>query len=469
MRLRRFTEWTAALLLALVLAAGNASAVELEAEARVRPFGQNVLTVTSDDGGRLTIEVTGGSIPLENAVTDLRIGGGTVEIPWEALTFGGEPIGQGRVTLHATLRGSDRTVEQTEITTEIGKPVPAALCCLTAAQEFFADGKSMLRIEAALSAAGNGTVSICPKNRPDYVVWREQRRFGGTEPEVFKWNGKGRDGQLRTPGEYVISVWSAACPERVQTAEITLTKQPLPKAELAVTGSLIPEDLHDDAAAWAALTAPVAVGDGPEGQGLRIMKEKGGRGGVIGTVSCRTAGLAVLEINDDGWVKVGAWTQAAGYYTEGYVRADKLKMICPNDRYGAVVDKKNQTMTVYERGQRIGTVMISTGLTTPEDRKADTHSGVYLLGTRMEDFMQDGHLYCYPIRIDGFNLIHQIGYAPEGTGKNFDEEVAALGSKASHGCIRVDARITEENNGINAWWVWTHMGHDSKIIVTPED
>ena len=41
-----------------------------------------------------------------------------------------------------------------------------------------------------------------------------------------------------------------------------------------------------------------------------------------------------------------------------------------------------------------------------------------------------------------------------------------LGTMASHGCIRVDARVTEESGGINAWWIWTHMGHDCKIIIT---
>ena len=457
-----------AALLVTAAYAVSASAVELTA-GRIRAFQQNMLTVTSDDGGRLTIEVVNGTLSLENAVTDLWIPGGTLEIPWEALTYGGEPISPGTVTLRATLRGSDRTVEQTEITAEVGSPVPAALCCLPAAQRFYADGKSSLRIEAALSAAGNCEISISPRDNPDEVIWHDRQNIAGEEPGTFRWNGRDRKRQICPPGDYVISVWSRACPEQVKTAEITLTAEPLPEAKLTVTGSLIPENLNDDVAVWEALTAPVAVGEGPEGQGLRIMKEKGSRSGVAGTVACRTVGLAILETDDDGWVKVGAWRQGDGYYLEGYVKADKLTMIRPNTRYGAVVDKNAQRMTVYEAGRKIGTVAVSTGLTTAEDRKADTHSGVFLLGTRMEDFTQDGHVYCYPIRIDCFNLIHQIGFAREGAGRNFDEEIATLGSKASHGCIRVDARITEESNGINAWWIWTHMGHDTKIIVTPEE
>ncbi len=43
-----------------------------------------------------------------------------------------------------------------------------------------------------------------------------------------------------------------------------------------------------------------------------------------------------------------------------------------------------------------------------------------------------------------------------------------LGHKASHGCIRMDPRVTEECNGINAWWVWTHLGRDTKVLVTED-
>ena len=113
--------------------------------------------------------------------------------------------------------------------------------------------------------------------------------------------------------------------------------------------------------------------------------------------------------------------------------------------------------------------MVSTGFTTAEDRTADTHSGIYLLGTRMDGFGTDGHTYAYPIRMERLNLIHQMGYEMKNGERDFSAEMETLGTMASHGCVRVDARITEENNGINAWWIWTHMGHDSKIIVTPED
>ena len=457
--------------LLLIAAAFSASAVTIEA-GRIRPFDDNILTVTSEDGGRLTIEAVSGTIPLENPVTNLPVEGGTVEIHWDGLSYNGEPLTPGSVTLRATLKGSDRTVEAAEIRRETGAPVPAVLCCLPAAQEFYPDGKHVLKIEVAVSARGTYEVSIARKDDPEEILWHSRTTYsdrGG--PIVLRWDGKGKNHKFCPPGEYIISARSVFRGQYVQTADLTILEEPLPEPELTVTGSLIPADLEDDAAVWAALMAPVAVGDGGEGKGLVLMKEKNARWSKerAGTVNCRTVGLEILEVYDDGWAKVAGWTQPDGKYTEGYVKQDKLKMVRPNSRYGAVVDKKKQTLTVYENGKKIGTVMVSTGWTSAEDRSADTHSGVYLMGTRLDDFADYGHTYCYPVRIDGYNLIHQMGYVMSNGERDFSSEMETLGTSASHGCIRVDARITEENNGINAWWIWTHMGHDTKIIVIPED
>lgn len=460
---------TAIALAFLLLLAGAvpAAAVELKADS-IRPFAENILTVTSEDGGRLTIEAVSGTIPLENPVTDLRIGPGSVEVTWPALTYGGEPLSRGKVILRATLTGTDRTTEQTEITAEVGAPLPAALCCLPTARRFYADGRKTLRVEIAISAEGIYEITAAPKDCPEEEVWHVRKYLEAKEPVVLQWDGKDTKHKICPPGEYMITARSGACPERTATAEVTLLDEPLPEPELTVTGGLIPADLTDDAAVWEKLTRPVVIGDGPEGMGLKIMKGKTAREGYAGTISCRTVGVEVLEVEEDGWVRIGAWTQAGGYYTEGYVRADKLRVIRPNDRYGAVLDKKAQTLTVYEEGKRLGTVQVSTGYTTTASRTADTHSGVYLLGTRMKEFGMDGHTYSYPIRIDGRNLIHQMGFVKENGQRNFEEELARIGTKASHGCIRVDARVTEENGGINAWWIWTHLGHDTKIIITQE-
>ena len=117
-----------ALALLLLLLAGTvcASAVELTA-GTIRAFDSNILQVSSEDGGRLTIEAWNGTLPLKNIVTDLRVEPGTVEISWDGLSYGGEPVPAGKIRLRATLTGSDRTVEQAEITVNADTPLAAAV------------------------------------------------------------------------------------------------------------------------------------------------------------------------------------------------------------------------------------------------------------------------------------------------------------------------------------------------------
>ena len=306
--MRRLSAALAALVLGLS-AMACASAVELKAD-QIRPFDDNVITVSSEEGGLLTIEAVSGSVPLENPVTDMKIGPGTVDIPWAALTYGGEPLQTGKVTLRATLRGADRTTEAAEIRTAVGKPVPAVVACLPASRTFYADGKNQLKIECAVSNHGAIELSIAPKADPENEVWHFKTTYSDKAPLVIRWDGRGKDRSPCPPGDYVISAWSVARSGYVQTAEVTLLSEPLPEPALALTGPLIPEDLSDDAAVWAALISPVVVGEGPEGKGLYIMADKTAGAGRIASVSCRTVGVEVLEICDDHWVKIGVWRQA---------------------------------------------------------------------------------------------------------------------------------------------------------------
>ena len=446
----------------------SASALELKAGS-VRSFDENILTVVSDTGGILTIEAFSGTIPLKPPVSGMEIAAGTTSVTWDGLTYGGEPLKRGRMTLRATLEKADGTVEQAEANIGIRRPIPAVTCCLPAAETFCPDGKNYLRIEVAMSERNPCDLIIASADNPDEIIWHQRIENNTYEPAIFRWNGKNNKNQICPPGRYILTAYTPNHRQWTQQAEVTILGEPIPEPELCVTGSLIPEDLTDDAAVWAALTAPVAVGIGGEGKGLQIRDGKTMTSGKAGNCSCRTVGLAILEICGDGWVKIAVWRQTDGVYTEGYVQEDQLMMIRPNTRYGALLDKKAQTLTVYEYGKRLGTVSVSTGLVTADTPRADTHSGVYLMGTRMADFTREGYTYCYPVRIDGSNLIHQAGFEMRGGERWFEDQLATLGSKASHGCVRVDPRITEENNGINAWWIWTHLPHDTKIIITPDE
>ena len=444
--------------------AASGCALELRAKA-VRPFGDNPLTVTSEQPGTLTIQAWMGTLALKDVVTEKEIASGASEINWTGLTWQDEPIPRGNVRLKATLTLEDGTAEEAETTVQIASPHPAVISCIPTAASFHPDGKTPLNIECTLSAAGTCLVDIAAVENPEEVLWHGQELCDGKSAVVFKWYGKNRERYTCPPGEYLITAHSKTQPRWTQTAVVTILEDPLPPLEITETGFLIPEDLTDDAAVWAALTAPIVVGKGPEGKGLVIYERQGNRYERIASISCRTAGVTVLETaNEDGMVRVGVWRQNDSVYTEGYVQEENLQVIRPNGLYGAVLDKKAQTMTIYGRGEKLGTMMVSTGLEN-KGRISETNSGAYLLGTRLSSFFNDGYTYNYPIRIDGFNLVHQIGYKMRDGQVDFSDHIAQLGTKASHGCVRMDAR---GDQGLNAWWVWTHMGRDSKIIITDD-
>ena len=63
----------------------------------------------------------------------------------------------------------------------------------------------------------------------------------------------------------------------------------------------------------------------------------------------------MLEIRDD-WVQVSAWNHESGAKIVGWVLRKKLKVEYPSVRYGILIDKKNQTLSVFEGGKRIETL-----------------------------------------------------------------------------------------------------------------
>ena len=49
---------------------------------------------------------------------------------------------------------------------------------------------------------------------------------------------------------------------------------------------------------------------------------------------------------------------------------------------------------------------------------------------------------------------------------DFSAQAAQLGQRASEGCVRVDWR-TDEDHGVNAYWLWTHLPYRTKVLVLP--
>jgi len=446
----------------LLPAACHASALELTA-GTVTPFAENRIVVRSESAGTLTVTPALPDFSLRNAAENLQVEAGKTEIVWDGLSWHGEPLPSGTLTLNASLVLPSGEVSEASVRVKVGNPLCAAVSCLPAA-DLFCPAQGSLRIECGLSRKGSVKLEIGSAGEPGKVLRTLTGKAKDTVPVQLKWDGKDQSRRPLPAGEYLLTAFSPACPEHRVTASVILTDDPVTVPDVFVTGEIIPADPEDDEAVWAALTAPAVVGAGTEGQGLYLMKKKKYAPG--GSISARTVAVRVMELAEKGWCQVAVWRQAVGEYMEGWVQRDKLTVIAPRLHYGVLINKKQQTLTVYQDGRRLGTLRISTGLLSSGNPLAATPPGVYLIGSRMKDFQNDGFHYDYPIRLHGDYLLHTVGYKTKNGSRIYTEELDNLGSPASHGCVRMDIRPAEDGSGLNAWWVWTHLGRDTRVIVT---
>ena len=177
-----------------------------------------------------------------------------------------------------------------------------------------------------------------------------------------------------------------------------------------------------------------------------------------------TQGLEVIGVQGN-WAHVRAWDHENGQPAEGYLLHKKLTVFYPAPYYGVLIDKREQTLPVYEDGKPLGTVPVSTGLAIPGNLYRETPAGAFLTDVHIgPSFAQDGYRYEYPLRYDAGNMIHGVGYERLGSVRDYSDNLPLLGQKASHGCTRVSL-FTYGDCPITMYWLWTHLPYHTRVII----
>jgi len=210
-------------------------------------------------------------------------------------------------------------------------------------------------------------------------------------------------------------------------------------------------DYTDEAAVWAMLTAPMTVVKGDGRTQVRIRKEPDSKSAAIGILTRATQGIRVIETLDNGWSLIECYSssfadntvKAWNLLVQGYVETNTLTTVewDSNDKYGLVVDKLTQRLYIYEDGHLISTLLVSTGLANAKQPFNETRSGEYIIGSFTGEFTS-GNLYCgMGLRYNDGDLLHEVPHTKRADGsKSYAYNEPKLGTRASHGCIRAQAR-----------------------------
>ena len=302
-------------------------------------------------------------------------------------------------------------------------------------------------------------------------------------------------GFISNPHYIGITLAAAATPEPTPVATPVPTPRPVsykpPTAEQVpdeLLGSnywTLPAGQWDEDAIWKVMVQPITVvkgiGKRPQTEMYRLRATPDtsmDNSNILGEITCESQGVNILKTLDNGWSFVEIFNSSYGPESDsrlgwgrsdelirGYVETDRLFSITPRTDYGLLIDKLTQVMYIFKEGKLFSELSISTGKPTKRQPYNESPSGEYLMVSRTGGFWA-GNLYCdMGMRINGGCLIHEVPYIlNEATNyKDYSSEEWKLGSKASHGCIRVARKKNDE--GVNMTWLWNNIKVNTKVLV----
>ncbi len=224
-----------------------------------------------------------------------------------------------------------------------------------------------------------------------------------------------------------------------------------------------PMSLEDEAAVWGMLTAPITVVDIDMNKQTVLYSQPDESSEPVGMVTGQSQALHVLTQFDDGWSLVETYSTSFhdskvknfNGFVSGYIQTKKLKTVQVNRNYGIIIDKLTQRLYLFKDGHLETSLAVSTGKYNPAAKKQqpynETRSGEFLVIYTKTGQLTDadsGMICRLALKFNAADYIHEVPCRINADGtRNYRGFEGVLGSRASHGCIRVQQR--KNANGYN--------------------
>ena len=422
-------------------------------------YRENVFSVNAPEDGEFSVTVYD-EVCIYRIIRR-QISKGTTEIKWDGCGYNGERLDTKYYSFDFRLDSVNGNTYTFFFRSPIVENAQHLQFVLPSSGTAFLNRPDEWFIE--MKAVRNGTVRIemYRENTPEDPVRIVEKTIHNGRVEHFTLDKLfGR--KQPEPGDYSVRIYEVSREDEKTEFPLKIKSAAPEKIPVTVTGPVMPRRDAGDDEIWQAMMKPSVVVDIDPLKHQTVYAEPDRKSPGLGTLHGQTQGLEVIEIGGE-WAKIGAWNHEEAEYIEGWVPTDRLKTVEPNPEYGLLIDKKSQTMSVFRKGERIETLLVSTGRMDPGKYDRETSAGCFLTGLHRVDFSTQGLKYDFVIQYDGGNLLHQIPYSSDGR-RDFTQGKAYLGTKASHACIRIQD-VPGDDYGINAYWIWTHVPYRTRIII----
>ncbi len=448
--------------LLLACAAAGAEGLKISVPETVKGYTPCKITVTAPFAGEAELRMTD---PNQNVwlVRKEQLEAGENVLDWDGLGEFGERMFAGPYRFLVKMKAEDGPEISAETKFSINGTTQTLVYALPSSETLYLDKSEKWFVECFVSA--ECLVRMEVTDAAGKVVYTRDAEIKNPDGESVSWSGAVNSVKNVPEGEYTVRMWSKLNPSYVHSFPLTVKESAPPKPEIAATGPVIPERGMSEEEIWEIMMKPsVVIDDNGSSRrfGLYTVPKTGTR--TESTLRCALQGLEVLD-TEGIWAHVRAWRHEDGKQVEGYYLLKKLTVYYPSPHYGVLIDKREQTLTLYRDGHAVGSVPVSTGLVTPGNNYRETPAGAFLTDVHNgSSFAQEGYRYEYQLRYDGGNFIHGVGYVRESRVRDYSNNQKLLGQKASHGCVRVSVTL-QEGCSFNMYWLWAHLPYHTRVII----
>ena len=426
---------------------------------QISGYQNNPVTVISPERGRLSLRIEDETALYREIIKEIPAG--KSQIIWDGLGWNEERMKAKKYIVSLLLHADSGNEYQYITKIQMDQAQQAVLFALPSDSEVYPEDSQDWFLEFKLLYTDELKAQFFDQKSGEMVLENTRPVKGGRVNQISFAALTGNKKLFY--GTYTVRICGQRHPANMKEFTLTVREGIKPKIPLMITGDIMPSRGDSDTEIWEKMIAPAVVVDIRNTAHQKVFEQPDQDSRVLGTLHGQSQALSVLEIQK-GWVRIQAWNHETGAPVEGWVPENRLKVVQPQTQYGLLVDKKRQTLTLYENGVQIDTLLVSTGRMEKGKLYQETAAGSFLTDEHMSDYSTNGLKYDFVIRYDGGNLLHQIPYAWNESGKkDMIPGELFLGSKASHACIRIQEKPSP--TGLNAYWFWTHLPYHTRVIV----